>query len=241
MEKPKNARRIVPDLTQLPRADFSTLAKPDLCALFAGIGEPRTEFEKKKRAADAAGLGAERFMHIEPAKRRYVYDLATAKKALAALVRLPEPDESFHCLMGGDYHGFDLVIAIQQLAGVTVESLHITTLGFNRHNMAHLCAMIDAGQIGNARILCSDYFAGADPETFSYARAELASRGSLLHATRNHSKLLLFAVGPRRYIVESSANLRSCNNLEQFSLCQSATLYDFHVEWIERIIAHAGA
>jgi hypothetical protein len=37
----------------------------------------------------------------------------------------------------------------------------------------------------------------------------------------NHSKIILFDMGDHAYAVESSANLRSCNNLEQFSLTNS--------------------
>jgi len=237
MEKSKNARNALADLAKLPRPDFAALQKPNLTALFQGIGEPRTEEEKKKRAAEATGLDGQNLLHVEPAKRRLVYDLATAKKAVSSIGRLPGLDESFHCIMGGDYHGFDLIIAIQQLAGEPVDELHVTTLGFNRHNMTQLCEMLAARQIGTARVICSDYFAGADADTFAFARDRLARRGSRLIAARNHSKVLLVAIGPRRFVVESSANLRSCNNLEQFALCQSPDLYAFHRAWIERVFA----
>ena len=85
---------------------------------------------------------------------------------------------------------------------------------------------------------CADYFAASDAQTYLYARQELTSRGARIAATRNHSKIILLAIGSDRYVVESSANLRSCNNVEQFTLTHSPALYDFHRAWIERIHAH---
>lgn len=141
--------------------------------------------------------------------------------------------------MGGDYHGFDLVIAVHELAAARIDELHLATLGFNRHNISHLCAMIDADAVGPVHLLCSEYFSSADFETYGFARAELSRRGCRCLAARNHAKILLFAIGSARYVIESSANLRSCNNLEQFALHQSPTLYAFHRAWIERVLTHA--
>ena len=53
----------------------------------------------------------------------------------------------------------------------------------------------------------------------------------------NHSKILLFDFPTAAFVVESSANLRSCNNLEQFCLTQSRPLLEFHRQWISRMLA----
>lgn len=239
MEKQKNARHLLSGLTGLTKPDLTTLQKPDLGAMFANLGAPRGDDPKKKRAGEAVGIGADTLVHHEGPKRRLTYDLTKAGRATKVLKRLPDPEESFHCLMSGDYDGFDLVIAVHHLAGATIEELHLATLGFNRHNLSHLCAMIDGRDVGRAHLLCSDYFSGADPELYAHARDELGRRGQRCAAVRNHAKVLLFAIGARRFVVESSANLRSCNNLEQFALIQSPTLHAFHAGWIDRVITHA--
>ena len=243
MKNSKNARGIFAGLGDLPKPDMKSLVAPNIGALVESLGDPPDQSAKptdKKRAGEAAGIDGLEHLHREPPKRRLFYDLATARRATAALGRLPDPEESFHCLMGGDYHGFDLIIAVRELAGEVIEELHVATLGFNRHNMAHLCSMLDARDVGRAHVLCSEYFAGADFETFGYAKHELGRRGLRCVASRNHAKVLLFAIGPRRFVIESSANLRSCNNLEQFALCQSPPLYEFHRAWIERALNHGG-
>lgn len=243
MQNPKNARSLFAGLGDLPKPDMKSLVASNIGELVESLGEPVTPAPadaKKKRAGEAAGLDGVNQFHHEGRKRRLFYDLATAKRAAAGLGRLPDPDESFHCVMGGDYHGFDLVIAVHELARAPVDSLHLATLGFNRHNISHLCAMLDSGAVGRVDVMCSEYFSGADFETYGYAKAELGRRGFRCVATRNHAKILLFAIGDRRFVIESSANLRSCNNLEQFALFQSAPLYEFHRAWIERVMSYAG-
>lgn len=239
--KPKNARSLFADLAKMPKPDLKSLGPVNISQLVAGLNDPPEPpaDEKRKIAGEATGLDGATQIHREPKKRRLVYDLASAGRAVQALGKLPDEDESFHCIMGGDYHGFDLVIAVRELAGAPIDALHVATLGFNRHNMTHLCEMLDAGDIGAVHLLCSEYFSAADFETFGFAKLQLSRRGFRCVATRNHAKVLLFAIGARRFIVESSANLRSCNNLEQFSLFQSAPLYEFHRAWIERVMSHA--
>lgn len=229
---------------ELPKPNFAGFAaRPDVTALIRRLSaDPQTPpppSPSKPIAAESVGLrSAIALAHRESVKPRYFYDLTGTSRAMDQIRELPAPGESLHCVMGGEYHGFDIVVAVQRLAAAIVADLHITTLGFNRHNMSHLCGMIDAGQILRATILCADYFAASDAQTYLYARQELTSRGARIAATRNHSKIILLAIGSDRYVVESSANLRSCNNVEQFTLTHSPALYDFHRAWIERIHAH---
>jgi len=118
--------------------------------------------------------------------------------------------------------------------------LTLTTLGFNLSNNGNLCDMLDAGLVRRATVVCSHFFAKADPEVFTVAKEKLEARGQRILVTRNHSKILLFATTSparsRRYwTIEGSANLRSCNNLEQIALSAGRDLYEFHRGWIERL------
>jgi hypothetical protein len=168
------------------------------------------------------------------AARRRFYDLSRVPNAARLITPLPAPGETIHALMGGDFHAWDLVPAIAGQLSVTIAELYVTTLGFNHANNQHLCEMLDAGAIGSAFILCSEYFRDADNDVYTAAERRLAERGSKIKAVRNHSKVMLIrpASGPDRYALESSANLRSCNNLEQFALTNDAALFEFHRGWI---------
>jgi len=139
--------------------------------------------------------------------------------------------------MGGDFHAWDLVPAIVELAACPFVELWIATLGFNLGNNGHLCRLIDQGRIQRATILCSDYFAKSDLSVFTESKAALEARGCRLVSSRNHAKVILMAPAGRkdRYVIEGSANLRSCNNLEQFALTNDRRLFDFHRSWINQI------
>ena len=120
-----------------------------------------------------------------------------------------------------------------------MRELYIATLGFNRDNAAELLRLIDAGQVGQVRFLCSTYYANTDGEVVTWLQGELRARkaGRLL-AIRNHAKILLMGLSDGTYLVnESSANLRSCRNIEQFSLSNDADLYAFHKRWMDHVFS----
>jgi len=167
-------------------------------------------------------------------QREYHYDLRTAGIA-ASTLSLPEPDESLHCVMDGRFHAFDVIIALQKLAGCPIRSLTVSTLGFNRHNLSHLRKMHGKGLLTEAFLLCSDYQAGIDERLVEFARETLRDFGTIRSA-RNHSKIACLDMEDgRAFVTEGSANLRTCSNIEQFTIFQSRQLLDFHSGWIRSV------
>jgi hypothetical protein len=209
-----------------------------LLAELADGGEIETGLRAKPKptAGEETGAGHREAVTTR-ATRRQCYDLSASRKALEHILKLPEEDETLHCLMGGDYRAFDVLLAIHSRGGEPIRSLTVTTLGFNRQNLTHLCRMMAAGEVRDVQMLCSEYMENVDSDLYVYAREELAKVGGVLRAARNHSKILCIDFGARAFVVESSANLRSCNNLEQFTLTHSRELYDFHRGWIRSVIA----
>jgi hypothetical protein len=191
------------------------------------------EPNKKRTAAEAIGIPAGLRITTK-AKRRKTYDLSRVPNAIKLIQELPQPGETVHAILGGDFHAWDLIPAAQEMIGKPISELTITTLGFNLANNQHLCEMIDAGKVQKVFVLCSAYFEGADRDVFNQAKERLEARGQKIQATRNHSKIILIkpASGPDRFVIESSANLRSCNNLEQMALTNDAALFEFHQGWI---------
>jgi hypothetical protein len=178
-------------------------------------------FAMRQRAARADAIDARRF-----------------ERATDALVRLPEPLEYVHIVTGQEFSGFDLLPAMLALSKADrFDALTLTTLGFSKRNLEALAAMVEAGkvQVAALRILCSDFFRRSDREIWQIGREQADRTGYGFRSTRNHTKIILAAIAGKSYVVESSANLRSCANLEQFCLCQSKPLYDFHAGWIEQV------
>jgi hypothetical protein len=167
--------------------------------------------------------------------RRRFYDLSQVPNAISIIRPLPEPDEVIHAVMDGSFDGWSIIPAIRQLSGQPITELWIATLGFNLTNNQHLCDMLDNGDVQAVTVLCSCYFRESDKDTFQPAKERLEQRGQRLFAARNHAKIILAATGGRHFVVESSANLRSCQNVEQFTLTQSKAVFDFHRTWVEQL------
>lgn len=209
-----------------------------------GAGRGLGKVMGKRTPAAECGLNTQALRHKRRVDNRRLLDLSRAANAIKQIGELPAAGESVHCIMGGDFHGFDLVPAILQMTGGKLSELYLTTLGFNQANVDRLCGLIAGVRVMpcGVRIVCSDYFKGADRTVYLYTKREIEKRGGQVISARNHTKIILAKAVPRYntrqaayYVVESSANLRSCNNIEQFCLSNDRELYEFHRKWINQL------
>lgn len=174
-------------------------------------------------------------------RRSYLNQVGVANAA-KQLARLPDDGESIHGIMRGNFAGFDFVDAIHQLAGARIRELNIATLGFNGENADRLVRMIDGGRIQRATFICSHFYKTSEGEVYDVLRHQLLKRGHRCLAMRCHAKILLFEIDaePRAcYVLEMSANLRSCRNLEQFVLTRDHRLLEFHRGWMYEMLDEA--
>ncbi len=59
---------------------------------------------------------------------------------------------------------------------------------------------------------------------------------------RNHAKIILVRmIDGRSFTWESSANMRSCHNVEQCCLTHDAGLLHFHREWIDDLLSKSNS
>jgi len=210
------------------------------------VGDCKTLFgQASDRSRNAcASLDGER-KHVRRVERRAYLNMLRVANAAQALDRLPEPGETFHVVMAGNFDAFDLVPAVLRLAApATIAVLNIATLGFNQRNTATLVALLDDGQVGRCTFICSTYFRSmSDGEpVYDELYTALTTRpgGHRIAAIRSHAKILLFELTDGRcFTWESSANLRSCRNIEQATLTHDRDLLDFHREWILEVLADA--
>ena len=208
-------------LTDGPPPAAWTKANQDRGTIAGQLGVKVATFAMRQRAIRADAIDARRF-----------------ERATEALTALPGPLEYLHMVTGAEFSGFDLLPAMLALSKAdSFEALTLTTLGFSKRNLEALDAMMEAGKLkaGSLRILCSDFFRRSDREIWQIGRLQADRRGYGFRSTRNHTKLILGAIAGKSYVVESSANLRSCANLEQFTMTQSKDLFDFHAGWIETV------
>lgn len=218
------------------------MADPDpLVDLMAQLaGDDRVAQVLRKTPALEAGLNtADKAIH-----RRVIHTGLNHEGIAAAAAQidhLPEPYHAVSCIMGGNFHGFDVIPAIQTLAGSPILDLTIATLSFSKRNLSNLTLLLDAGKIERVGLLTSDYFAKADALIYGAAKRELTElRNHRLAFTRTHAKVICIRTAGGLYVVESSANLRSCVNFEQFTLTHDPEFYAWHLDWIDYLLATGG-
>jgi len=173
--------------------------------------------------------------HVIRHVRRDFRDVRKMTDAAEAINHIPWADEAIHLAVSGRFALWHIVPAVLKLSGVRIDELIIATLGFSKRNISALCEMLDDGQIGRVYLLASHYFKGTSNEIYSHAEKLFADRPNKAHfvSLRNHAKLLLFRLSDHRTItVESSANLRSCKNVETATLIGDPGLHAFHRGWI---------
>lgn len=172
----------------------------------------------------------------EPLTVERLFRTQTAETAAETLGCIPGPNQAIHLVVNGRFALWDFVTATLKLAGegITINQLHLVTLGFSRKNIAELCVMLDANKIRSVWLLCSHYFKGTSGGIYEYAEAELAARHQRFASCRTHAKIVLIRLSDDRTVTfESSANLRSCKNIEQVVTCGLPGLYRFHAQWME--------
>lgn len=198
-------------------------------------GQGRVQDWLNKTPALETGLNTGELALRRPV-RNHCLNLDGIAHAAKQIGRLPAPCEAVHCLMGGDYHGFDIVPALIDLEGQPVEKLTIATLSFSKKNLSHLTLLLDQGRIQSVELLASDYFAKADALIYTAAKRELENRGHKIGFARTHAKVICMTTPGNNYVVESSANLRSCVNFEQFCIFNDRELLTWHREWISYLL-----
>lgn len=193
------------------------------------------------QARNAAVELADGLKLVRRAAKRQTLHLLNVANAAAHIERLPEAGETFHCVMKGNFHSWDLAPAILKLAApAAAKYLGIATLGFNKSNAAELLDLFDRRQIGRIDFIASCYFRSTCADEFGFLHAGLSSRGQRCVAVRSHAKIMLFELTDgRALVIESSANLRSCRNVEQFTLTHDRGLLDFHRGWMTTLINEA--
>ncbi|WP_162659100.1 hypothetical protein [Tuwongella immobilis] len=177
---------------------------------------------------------------VQPISSRRYFNQLRLENAAKAIQRLPVPGEMHHHIITGNFDSYLLIPAILERVARPVQELRLATLGFNRRNADALIADLHSERIQRATLIVSEYYqASEDAEVCTQLQTELVRygepRGWFL-ATRCHAKIILmrFADGPA-FVVESSANLRTCRSIEQFTICDDGELYSFHASWMDQL------
>jgi hypothetical protein len=176
--------------------------------------------------------------HVRRTDKQVLLDARRLQNAVEHIGRLPEPGEAFHLVTAKRYSLWNVIQATLQLGSpAKIAYLGVATLGFSTANLEELLQLIDTGQIRKVDFLYSVYFKSNEKEICQRLTHELATRGQRVVAMLTHAKVVLMQLTDGgAYVVESSANLRSCSSIEQITMMHDPTLLAFHRSWIDEIM-----
>jgi hypothetical protein len=176
--------------------------------------------------------------HVRRTDKSVMLDARRLQNAIEHIGRLPAPGEAFHLVTAKQYSLWHVIKATLHLAApATIAYLGVATLGFSKQNLDELLAEIDSGRIWKCDFLFSVYFKSNERESCERLAHELTTRSHRVVAMLTHAKVLLIETTDNRaFVVESSANLRSCSSIEQMMLTQDRELHEFHRAWMNELL-----
>lgn len=165
--------------------------------------------------------------------------LVKASNAEALIEEWPQPGETTHALLPGDFVFGDLIDVMMARFG-TPDALWISTLSLSDRNVETLQRAASRCPL---HFFLSTYFQNTSKELFAALQGALERHRAnwTLTIARVHTKVLLWEQGDTTWSIESSANLRSSNSLEFATVFTDAAVFFFHRDWMREMEARAQA
>ncbi len=205
----------------------------DLAAIPSFFGQTTDDADRGRQIKEDRKL-------VRRTDKAVMLDARRLQNAIEHIGRLPDEGESFHLITEKRYSMMHIIPATLQLAApATIRHLSIVTLSFSQPNMVDLLVLLDGGQIESLDFLYSVYFRSNNRDACQQLADALTTRGHRVYAGLIHAKLLLIqTTDDQHFVVESSANLRSCASVEQIAMFHDRQLFDFHREWMQELLCN---
>lgn len=152
------------------------------------------------------------------------------------LTKTPRVD----CLISGSFIFGDFIEAFMVHHNVKAVKMVISTLSLSQENIDSLKTLLSKGYIDDLTLIVSDYFYSHERNTLvKYAYDELDHDDKFqLAVARTHTKICFFeTLGGKKIVLHGSANLRTSDNIEQFTIEINEGLYNFYNEFHGEIIS----
>ena len=173
-----------------------------------------------------------RYMRPRPARMPTACVRYDNAEALAREIDF-KPGMRYDMFVSGSFIFGDFIEAFLRHNNCKAVKMTIGTLSMSRENVDSLYLLMDKGFIDNLRLMVSDYFYGherRDTVPYIYKRLDIDNRFQL-GVARVHTKTCHFqSLGGKKIVMHASANLRSSGNVEQLTIEENPTLYDFYEE-----------
>jgi hypothetical protein len=166
---------------------------------------------------------------IYPVKQDFVcYDNAE-KLARELTVNKGERADVF---VSGSFIFGDFIEAYIVQRNAKCRKMTVTTLSLSQENVDSLRNLLAGGFVDELNLIVSNWFFAYNRPNLSYLYEKLdVDNKTQIAFARIHAKICTFeTLGGRKIIIHGSANLRSSNTIEQFTIEENSELYDFYDE-----------
>jgi DNA-binding TFAR19-related protein (PDSD5 family) len=172
-----------------------------------------------------------RVYDAQNARRRAARKALVKPENAAELVRqiadLEEGDR-LHAVLPGNFVFAEILTQLAER--MKPQTVTIATLSLSKANVDALAAALDAKHIGQLEFLISDYFGATNKAIMAHMEQAAQNRRWRIGTKRTHAKIA--TLDTNHLVIETSANLRSSQNVEQLSVFRDRELHDFHTRWI---------
>lgn len=165
-----------------------------------------------------------------------------AARRLDQLCIRPLPGEQWRIITEKAFNAYAFICSLLQNGGV-VDDLHLAIYRINEPTVDSIIEMIDDGRIQRATIIISNFFNQTKrPEKWAIKLADFCDGHprvtfAYLH---NHSKVVCAKQCDNYYVFEGSGNMSDNARIEQYTYENNRLVYDFHTEWMDRLICELG-
>jgi hypothetical protein len=204
---------------------------------FGLVDSPNLDRIDAQKTESKKGLDQARVLRHKLKQKRITSQKLGAFKKL--IDTIPDPGCSHHIITNGSFEFWSVLeglIDFLNAKGYRVQEFWGSTWMLNRANAVRLYELGKAGKIKDGFIITGIYFKRKEPAAFGTLIRGIEALGWRYRAIDLHAKVQLLKAGPHRIVIESSANWTSNPRIEQFTITNSAEVFDFHRAWMEDLL-----
>lgn len=144
--------------------------------------------------------------------------------------KLPKKNEIFTLIsISGGFSSLSVILSIARRE--KIEKLYCSTFRIGKNHFTKLYKAYSVGQVGEAEFYTSDTQSKTDKGKYSYLDYIVKvceHTGWIVKPVKNHSKVILLKTNRNHYVIETSSNLNENPKIEQFSISNDESLFNFY-------------
>lgn len=152
----------------------------------------------------------------------------------------PKEGEQYRIITEKSFNAYAFICSLLEEG---IEDLHLAIYRINEPTVISLMAMLDDGRIRRASFIISSFFNQTKkPEKWADMLAgycqQHPDRTSFAYL-HNHAKIACVRTSKDEcFVFEGSGNMSDNARIEKYTYEQSREVYQFHCEWMDRLIAN---